>query len=413
MIIGINTTAAIKQPRTGVEEYIYQLIKHLTMLPGAGQHRFLLFVPSFEKGGLGRILDQRKIPPSPPFLKGGGNSYFDFPLPQNFEIKILKWPLPFLWTQIRLAWEIFRRRPDILFIPVHILPIFHPKNSFVTIHGLEYEYFPKYYPLLHRLYLRFSTKYALKHAKKIIAISESTKKDLVKLYDGDAGKIEVVHHGVNVIPAKAGIQESGFRLKAGMTISKPYLLYLGRIEQKKNLEGILKAYRILKEKYQIPHALVLAGAPGYAYKNIKYQISPASPSEAGRANIKTKEDVILTGFVGEDEKLQLLGNCGIFLFPSFYEGFGLPVLEAQTAGVPVITSFNSSLPEIAGEGALFVNPRNPEQIAQAVKSLIDDKNLRDKLIQSGFKNLKRFSWEKCAGETLKIITRNYESSAGA
>ena len=121
-----------------------------------------------------------------------------------------------------------------------------------------------------------------------------------------------------------------------------------------------------------------------------------------------KFQVLQLGYVSDEEKWCLLSNADIFLFPSFYEGFGLPVLEAQTTGVPVVTSFNSSLPEIAGEGALFVNSKNPVQIAQAVKNIIDDKNLRDKLVQAGYENVKRFSWEKCARETLKILT-NYES----
>jgi len=385
MTIGINATAAIKQPRTGVEEYTYQLIKHLTMLPEAREHRFLLYLPSVYSSSEAKRVEK--------FSTGSNNkSFFDFPLPENFEIKFLKWPLPFLWTQIRLAWEILRRPPEILFIPVHILPLFHPKNSVVTIHGLEYEYFPQYYPLLHRLYLRFSTKYALRHARKIIAISENTKKDLIKLYGGETDKIEVVYHGIQNTNHKTQITNKA--QSTNYKIQKPYLLYLGRTEQKKNIEGILEAYKTLRERYQIPHQLVLAGVPGYGYEKIKLKIE----------NCKLK--IIETGYVNDDEKRCLLSNADIFLFPSFYEGFGLPVLEAQTAGVPVVTSFNSSLPEIAGEGALLVNPRNPEQIAEAVKSIIDDKNLRAKLIKSGYENVKRFSWEKCARETLHIVDQS-------
>ncbi|TSC53834.1 MAG: hypothetical protein LiPW39_32, partial [Parcubacteria group bacterium LiPW_39] len=430
MIIGINAAAAIKQPRTGVEEYTYQLIKHLTMLPEAREHRFILFVPlDTNKANIANNYANtaNKNLPQPllkegsrslplelaPYLIRGraGEDLFGFPLPANFVIKELRWPLPFLWTQIRLAWEMLVRPPEVLFIPVHILPFFHPKNSVVTIHGLEYEYFPEYYPWLHRTYLRWSTKYALKHARKIIAVSENTKQDLIKLYGGDTSKIEVVHHGIINPPQpsfkKEGVEKDSSLFKGRLggifkegerEVRRPYLLYIGRIETKKNIEGILEAYKILKEKYQIPHQLVLAGAPGYGIKNIKNQIS----------KIKNKEDIIFTGFISEDTKWQLLKGADIFLFPSFYEGFGLPVLEAQATGVPVVTSFNSSLPEIAGEGVLFVNPKNPTQIAEAVKKIIDDQNLRDKLIQSGYENVKRFSWEKCARETLLRITNKYE-----
>ncbi len=170
MFIGINAIAAFKQPRTGVEEYTYQLIKHLTMLEESKRHRFILYTQT--------------------------KDYFDFPLPDNFEARQLKWFLP-MWTQVRLAGELALHKPEVLFIPVHVLPRFHPQSSVVALHGLEYEYYPKTYPKKHLAYLRWSTKQALKNAEKIIAVSESTKKDLVELYGGNPEKIQVVYHGVN------------------------------------------------------------------------------------------------------------------------------------------------------------------------------------------------------------------------
>ena len=397
MTIGINAAAAVKLSRTGVEEYTYQLIKHLTMLPEAREHRFFLFVPSFlkEEGGF----KKKELNPShPPFKKGGENNPFDFSLPPNFEIKILRWPLPFLWTQIRLAWEMWRRKPEALFIPVHILPLGAPRNSAVTIHGLEYEYFPEHYPFWHKMYLRWSTRRAVRCARRLIAVSENTKNDLIKFYGAKAEKIEVVCHGGNFNPPTPpftrGVNtETPLTQKGVGGLKGPYLLYIGRIETKKNIQGILEAYKILKEKYNIPHELVLAGAPGFGYEKLKLKIE--------NCKLKIKE----LGYINEDTKRQLLSQADIFLFPSLYEGFGIPVLEAQAAGAPVVTSFGSSLPEVAGEGALFVNSRNPEQIAEVAKQIIDDKILRDKLIQSGFENVKRFSWEKCARRTLEVLVR--------
>lgn len=354
MVIGINAAAAIKQPRTGVEEYVYRLIKHLAVLPEARGHRFFLYLPA--------------------------ELAFDFPLPEMFVVKVLKWPWPFLWTQIRLAWEIWRRPPDILFIPVHILPFFSPRKSITTIHGLEYEYFPEYYSFWRRRYLRWGVRSAARRARQIIAISMKTKDDLVKIYGVGRAKIRVVHHGAE---SRAGAFDGD--------ASEPYLLFLGRIESKKNISGLLDAYAILKEKYKIPHKLVLAGAPGYGYKKLKAKIS----------SLKFK--IVETGYVGEREKWRLLAGAEALLFLSFYEGFGLPVLEAQAIGTPVIVSDNSCLSEIAGQGAIFVNPRNSLEIAAAVKRLIDDKVLRDKLIWAGAANVKMFSWEKCARETLAIL----------
>ena len=404
MTIGINAAAAIKQPRMGVEEYTYQLIKHLTMLPEAREHRFFLYVPSVKN----------KIPLNPLLKRGEEEGIFDFPLPENFEIKILRWPLPFLGTQIRLAWELLFRPIDILFIPVHVLPFFSPKNSVVTVHGLEYEYFPQYYSFWRRLYLRWGTKNALKRASKIIAVSESTKNDLIKFYGGKIEKIKVVRHGIRISdftpPFIKGGGEGFFKKSPLIPLFKggKYLLYLGRIEAKKNIQGILEAYKILKEEYKISHQLVLAGAPGFGYSDLKLKIDNLLKivlldgiPQSGK-NCKLK--IIELGYVSEDEKWQLLGNADVFLFPSFYEGFGLPILEAQATSVPVLTSFYSSMPEVAGEGALFVNPQNPAQIAEAIFKIIDDRVLRDRLIKSGWENIKRFSWKTCSRETLKILT---------
>ena len=446
MTIGINAAAAMRQPRTGVEEYTYQLIKHLTMLPEAKEHRFLLYMPAVARLGRAKAgayewdgdKNTNKIPPTPPFSKGGEEGIFDFPLPENFILKKLRWPLP-MWTQLRLSAELLRHQPDVLFIPAHVLPLIHPKNSVVSVLGLEFEYYPETYSFWRRQYLRYATRYAVKNAKKIIAISENTKRDLIELYGVSAEKIKTVYLGINdikschsrpasVIPAKAGIQygvnssgnpESGSRLKAGMTIPRdPYLLYLGRIETKKNIQGILDAYKILKEKYRIPHQLVLAGPPGYGYKKIKLLIQnfpPAGDLPKGEKfkiiplrGISQREknwklNILELGYVTEQEKQQLLAGADIFLFPSFYEGFGIPILEAQAAGAPVVSSNISSMPQVAGRAALLVNPKNPEEIAQAVYKIIDDSVLRDRLIQLGYENVKKFSWKKCARETLEIL----------
>ena len=364
MTIGINASAAVKKNRTGVEEYAYQLIKHLAMITESQKHRFFLYLPS-------AVLAKEGLP----------DNVFDFSFPENFIIKKLWWPLPFFWTQIRLSLEMIFFAPDVLFIPVHILPFIHPKKSIVCVHGLEYEYLRGFYSFSHRLFLRWSTKFSAAKSFRIIAVSQNTKNDLAKIYKTDTDKIKVVKHGISFPPLERGIKGDFLRKK------EKYILYLGRIETKKNIQGIIEAYEILNNKYSIHHKLVLAGSKGYGHKNLKI------PS-----------DVIQTGFVSQEKKEVLMNNAAIFLFPCFYEGFGLPILEAQAAGIPVVTSYNSSMPEVAGEGALFVDPRNPAQIARAVKKIIDDNLLRDKLIQSGFENIKKFSWEKCARETLDFLS---------
>ncbi len=347
MIIGINAVAAFTRPRTGVEEYTYQLIKHLAMLEEAKKHRFVLYT------------DPRV----------GGN----IPLKDNFEIKELNWGFPG-WTQVRLASEMVANKPDLLLIPVHVLPLIHPRNSVVVLHGLEFEYHPECYPKKHAKYLRWITKYALKNANKVIAVSENTKEDLIELYDGDPDRIHVVHHGI------------GNPKKAEEKKDDPYILYLGRLETKKNIQGIVRSFELLKKKYQVPHKLILAGSKGHGYDSIHLC-----------------NDVVEKGYVSEKEKWQLLKNAEMFVFPTFYEGFGMPILEAQISGCPVITSDISSMPEVAGEGAVLVEPRNTLEICDRMYQVIEDREFRKRLINDGFKNAKKFSWQKCAEETFKIL----------
>ena len=364
MIIAINATAAFKQPRTGVEEYTYQLLKHLAGLSEAQKHHFLLYTPQAQELG--------------------------FNLPENFEIKELKFDLGFfkkplpMWTQVRLAVALAQQKPDSLLIPVHVLPFLRPQNSVVVIHGLEYEYYPQMYPFRHLKYLRASTKYAAKKAKKIITVSENTKKDLIDFYGIDSEKIKVVYHGLSQPQAMTKIDSSA-------EIS-PYFLYLGRLELKKNIEGLLKAFQFLKKEKKLPHKLVLAGPAGYGYKKILSQIREC-------------QDVFRLSYVSESNKWWLLKNASVFCLPSFYEGFGLPVLEAQMMETPVVTSNISSMPEVAGQGALLIDPNKTEEIAEALGEAVSNDDLKEGLIQKGLKNVERFSWSKCAKETLDILER--------
>jgi len=365
MIIGIVAHSAFEEKRTGVEEYAYQLINHLAMLPESKRHQFFLYVKK-----------KRDKPEG---------------FPENFIIKPLSAPI--FWSQGRLALEMLFHKPDVLFVPGHILPRIHPKNSIVTIHGLEFEYFPEMYPTRHQRYLRFATKYSAHHAKKIIAASQTTKDDLMELYGIDASKIYVVPHGVNVLNENE-ISESQPLFEA------PYILFIGTKEKKKNIFGLIKAFVLLKEKYKIPHKLILAGGKPnrrfYQEENIDKIIK----------ELKCKEDIVNLDFVSEKEKWNLLRNAQIFAYPSFYEGFGMPILEAQAAGVPIVTSNVSALPEIAGSGAILIDPRDIEEMTEAIYKIINNEGLGNDLIKKGFDNVKKFSWEKCAKETLQQLTSN-------
>lgn len=353
MVIGIDASRAFEKNRTGIEEYSFQVIKNLANT--LKDSRIVLYVRDYEDDKIA--------------------------LPQTWKVKKIKWP--FLWTQLGLSLELLMHPTDTLFVPSHVVPFIHPQNTIVTVHGLEYEFFPGGYSFWERLYMRFSIKASCRWAKKIIAVSENTKNDLVTLYKVPGEKIEVVHEGVN----------NNFQFSiSNYKIYKPYLLFVGRIEARKNIVGIIRAFEILKAKYKIPHQLILAGKFGHGKEDIKKHLSDSS----------YKSDIILTGFVSDEKKQALLKSADVFLFPSFYEGFGLPILEAQNFGVPVLTSNSSSMPEVAGDGALLIDPDSPEQIAEAAFRLISDKALRDGIIKKGRENVQKFSWDKC-GDSVALL----------
>lgn len=364
MRIGIDASRAFDQNRTGIEEYSYQVIKHLT--DKLNSHQVVLYIRN--------------------------NQRINFKLPDNWKLKVVYFP--YLWTQIGLSIELLFHPVDNLLIPAHTVPIIHPKNTVVAVHGLEYEFCPRAYSLWERLYMRWSIKNSCRWAKKIIAVSNNTKKDLVELYKISEDKIKVVYEGVSLCHSEL-VSESRENMEKILkqVQDDKYFLFIGRLEERKNINGIVEAFEILKEKYKIPHKLVLAGKGGHGYEDIKNKILKS----------KNKETIILPGFVADEEKEKYIKNADVFLFPSFYEGFGLPILEAQNVGVPVVTSNVSSMPEAAGNAALLVNPKKPEEIAEATFRLINDKNLRDDIINKGLENVKRFSWEKCAREISELI----------
>jgi len=225
----------------------------------------------------------------------------------------------------------------------------------------------------------------------------------MKLYKVPESKIKVIYEGINQVLDK---NTTNLNQAISLEVEKPYLLFIGRLEERKNVRGIVEAFDILKERYKINHRLVLAGKPGYGYESSKLKTQSS----------KFKDDILEVGYISEEEKWKLLKNADVFLFPTFYEGFGLPILEAQSVGVPVVASDNSSIPELievqprienrdsaSNRSAILINPNNPSEIAEAAYELISDKVLRNNMINRGYENVKRFSWDKCAEKITKIL----------
>lgn len=366
MLIGIDASRANKSQKTGTEWYSYYLIQELKKIDH--KNRFILYSDNPLKGDLGK-------------------------LPFNWQNKVLKWPLKFFWTQLRFSWEMLVGSSDLLFVPAHAIPIIHPKRVITTIHDLGFERFPEAYLFWQRFYLRWSTSFALKHAEKIIVPSEFTKRELIDLYEVDTNKIVVIYHGYDekiYQVLSRDTEQMANNTKHIIHNNLPYFLYIGRLEKKKNISNLIKAFKILKSYKPKNYKLLLVGPPGFGYQEIKKELKDA-------------KDIIQLNWIGPKDLPYFLNAASLFIFPSFYEGFGLPVIEAMACGIPVIASQAGSLPEIAGNASLLVEPTKPEEIAKAIKKILEDENLRKELRTKGFERAKNFSWSKCAIETLKLL----------
>lgn len=358
MIIGLDGSRAFLKYRTGIEEYSYQVVKHLRdCVPENTQVRIYVRKKiAFDK--------KRKFYWKLPDI--------DFTLPGQWELVGL-WA-PRFWTQIRLSLEMLSRPVDTLLIPAHTVPVIHPLDTVVVVHGLEYEMSPKSYSLWERFYMRTSIKYSVRVAKKVIAVSENTKSDLQKLYRVPAEKIRVISEGFLKSEVLGGTKHNT-------------ILFVGRLEERKNILRIIDAFEKIQEQSSGRYQLILAGKAGYGHEAIQKKINQS----------KWKEDIQELGYVSTEQKNKLLNEAKLFFFPSLYEGFGLPILEAQARGTAVLTSKTSSLPEVAGDGAWYVNPSDVSEMVEKLQKILTlpESEYRE-IVEKGYKNLERFSWEKCA-----------------
>ncbi|WP_420629788.1 glycosyltransferase family 4 protein [Candidatus Leptofilum sp.] len=368
MLIGIDASRTITRQRTGTEAYATFLLQALIPVATAQNHQIRLY---FNK-------------PSPAKL-----------FPQSPQVEHVIIPFPRLWTHLRLAAELHRRPPDVFFTPAHVIPVSYFGSSVATIHDLGYHHFPEAHPWRQLAYLRWSTRHNGRRARRVIADSQATKQDLIQLDGIPAHKIDVIYPGVD--PALQPVTDEAVLTAVHQkhNITPPYLLYLSTLQPRKNLVRLIQAYGASN----LPHQLVLAGKPGWLSQPILEVI--------GNQSSVIRERIVVTGFVDEVDKAALLTGATAVLYPSLYEGFGFPVLEAQACGTAVLTATTSSLPEVAGDAALLVNPLDTMAITQGMQRLVQDKAYRQTLVQRGFENVKRFRWEETAVQLLHTLEENH------
>ncbi|MCB9438313.1 MAG: glycosyltransferase family 4 protein [Anaerolineales bacterium] len=360
MNIAIDASRTTRRQRTGTENYALQLLRHLAALENL--HHYTLYF---------RDEPPRDLFPSHP----------------NWTQRVIPWRR--MWTHLRFAEELWRTRPDVTFVPAHTLPRHFPGKAVVTIHDLGYLHFPDAHPLKERRYLDWSTAFSARRATLVLADSQATQADLVKHYQIPAEKIRVVYPGVDdsLRPVTDPQQLAHVRAKYGL--NERYLFFLGTLQPRKNIERLVKAYaRWWLRSNTTDVQLVLSGNAGWLYQ------------EAWTANI---EGVHLTGYVADEDVAALYSGAIALVFPSLYEGFGFPVLEAMRCGTPVICSNTSSLPELVGDAALLVDPTSTDDIATAIGRLVKDDALRQDLITKGYQQAAQFTWQRTAEQTLAVL----------
>lgn len=282
------------------------------------------------------------------------------------------------------------KETSLLWVPHINIPVFYRKKLLVTVHDVFHIANPDYVKGIHRkLYAKILYKSVRDHADAIICVSEFTKKEFKKLLSHDKNNIYAIHNGVD--PSWKNPSKTPKLQK------NPYLLVVGNVKPHKNLKNLMIAYKKVMD--DIPHDLIIIGKKE-GFRTGDNDILKIAEPLGSR--------VRFTGFVSDDELKQYYKSADALVFTSFYEGFGLPPLEAMASGCPVVSSNAASLPEVCGDAALYVNPYEPDDIADKIKLLVHDRNLREQLTAKGSKRVNLFSWEKSAKETSRVIERVLE-----
>lgn len=281
-----------------------------------------------------------------------------------------------------------------LFHSQYVLPPFIPCKSVLTIHDILFESHPEFFPEFHRRLLKFFIPFSAKRADRIISVSEFTKKQIMKYYRVPEEKITVIYEGASdkFLPIRDKELIKPVLEKYG--IKKRYILFVGRVEPRKNIVGLLNAFVYIKNKGMKDFCLVIVGNQDKIFqeKELFDQIK----------ELQLDSDVIFTGGVSDEDLPVLYNEAEVLVYPAFAEGFGLPVLEAMACGTPVVTSNTTSLPEVTGDAAILVNPYSSEEIGQALEKILNDDSLRRELALRGLQRAKKFSWQDAAKKTIEV-----------
>jgi len=367
----------IGKKRTGDEVVFFNLVKSLSELDK--KNEYILFSD---------ICDQKTIEKV--------SEKLDINNKTNFRIICLKTANKFTWNFWTLPRHI-RKNPVDIYLTQYITPFFVPKSTKIItiIHDVSFNFYPKFIKWSDLFFLKILIPMSLRRADKIIGVSKFTHDEIIKYYKINPSKVTWAHNAVSEDFSKQDISDDKIKkVKEKYVLPEKFILYLGTLQPRKNIPVLIEAYALTKNELH-GIKLVIAGGKGHNFdKNIDKCIK--------KYNLQS--EIVMPGFIDEEDKSAIMKSADIFVFPSLYEGFGIPILEAMSVGTPVIASDIPPHKEIAGSAALFFEPNNPRDLSEKIISLADNKNLKQELIDKGFEQAKTFSWQKASEKMVKIIS---------
>lgn len=361
-------------PKAGIAHYTYNIFKNLVKL----DHK-----NSYEVFGLSFY---------------GRSTSFKKMFPRGTKFNLIRYIPGRVWNIVNRKLKtpplesLLGKKADVyIFTNFRMYPTLFAKKRFTVIYDVAFKHHPKYIEANNLKFLNRRVPEAINKSDKIITISEFTKADIIKFYNIDSDKIIVAHCAVDTYKFKS--KPLTTRLKSKYGLQDGYLLYLGTVEPRKNIASLVRAYDKLPDHIKAKHPLVLAGGGGWNDREIRDVIDQASKSS----------NIILPGYIEEEDIPSLYSGAELFLYPSHFEGFGMQLLEAMACGTPVLTAKNSSLTEVGGGAAYYVDDKSVESIMNGIEKLLNEPSLREDLIKKGKQQIKKFSWEKSAQKIIDAI----------
>jgi glycosyltransferase involved in cell wall biosynthesis len=354
----------------GINWYIRNLLTHLPRVDH--DNRYTAFIGDRRFTSSGLALKLSRLPTSRPVVR-------------------------IFWEQVVQPFALRREGVDLLHALAFVTPLLSPCPSVVTVYDLSFLLYPESFKRAKRFYLGLFTRLSARRARRVIAISKSTKRDVVRLLGVPPGKVEVVYCGIDeVFRPLTEDQVITFRSKRGLP--ERFILFVGTIEPRKNVTRLIEAFASLQTCQPANLKLVIGGAKGWFYEDVFARVEELGLEGA----------VIFPGYIPVSELPLWYNAAELFVYPSLYEGFGLPLLEALACGTPVVTANTSSLPEVVGEAGLTVDPFDVEGLAEALRRALGDEALCQEMRERGLKRAKGFSWTKTARETVQVYRRAME-----